>query len=359
MTVIDQLVHLASLQSTGTAIYAAGIFPSQRYQPRLGIAREDDNVFFTACIVHILQSLEGRLEDDELAISTRICTAAIAAYPLYGNKDGLDTYNFWRTRPSGHFPNGNLMHRFEHFRIPDDIDDTALIFLTQHASRDRVGALREKLKGHANLAYRQASNTLPEYRGLRAYSTFIGKQMYIDLDVCVLSNLMRLILLHFPSELSEYDRDSLYLICEVVRKGQHLTMPYRVAPQYSTTPLILYHLARLLPHLPQEYADIRPVVLDGLHQWHRQLKVGMEKLLLENALLNLGERPDALAGLPDTLHSDREFFYYIAGIFTAFEGNVVQRVAESPFTHLRFRSGAFNLVLMLENSVLRRSLRDS
>lgn len=355
MTIREQLEHLASLQSSGTEVYPAGIFPSQRYYPPLGIVREDDNVFFTACIIHILQKLDGKLEEGEREVSQGIIGAALAAYPIFRNKDGLDTYNFWRTRPSGHFPNGKLMHRFEHFRIPDDIDDTALVFLTENATKERVGELREKLKGHANLAYRQARNTLSEYRHLRAYSSFIGKNMYIDFDVCVLSNLMRLILMHFPSELNGYDRDSLHFICEVVRKGQHLTMPYRVAPQYASTPLILYHLARLLPLLPKEYADIAPAVRDGLRQWHGKLAVGMERLMLENALLRLNEPTDAGDGYPMTLAADEGFHYFIAGMLTAFEGSMVQRMAESPLTHLRYRCEAFNRVLLLENAVLRRN----
>lgn len=354
MTIREQLERVASLQSSGTEVYPAGIFPSQRYHPPLGIVREDDNVFFTACIVHILQELGGKLEKGEREVSQGIISSALAAYPLFRNKDGLDTYNFWRTRPSGHFPNGNLMHRFEHFRIPDDIDDTALVYLTENATKERVGELREKLKGHANLAYRQARNTLPEYRHLRVYSSFIGKNMYIDFDVCVLSNLMRLILLHFATELNEYDRDSLHFICEVVRKGQHQTLPYRVAPQYATTPLILYHLARLLPLLPEEYTDIAPIVRDGLRQWHGTLGVGMERLMLENSLLKLKE-PMALGDeYPMSLAADTGFNYFIAGMLTAFEGRLVQRMAESSLTHLRYRCEAFNRILLLENAVLRR-----
>lgn len=354
MTAAEQLAQLSSLQSAGTAIYPAGIFPSQRYQPHLGIVREDDNVFFTACIVHILQGIDRKLNEAERAISHAICEKALAAYPRYSNKDGLDTYNYWQTMPSRHFPNGRFMHRWEHFRIPDDVDDTALVMLTQGASQERVGALREKLKNHANLAYRQALNTLPEYQGLRAYSSFIGKNMYIDFDVCVLSNLMRLILKHFPDELNAYDSDSLHFICEVLRQGQHLTMPYRVAPQYASTPLILYHVARLLPLLPPAYADVRPIVLNGLHDYHSQLPVGMEKLLLENALLQLDEVPAQLLEYPDSIVLSKDFQYYIAGMLTAFEGGLVQWLAAKPLFHLRYRSEAFNRALLLENAVLRR-----
>jgi len=355
MTAKDSLVRLASLQSKGTAIYPAGIFPSQRYQPHLGIVREDDNVFFTACIVYILQQLGHLFTPDEHAIAEEICRSAISAYPLFKNKDGLDTYNYWQTRPSRHFPNGLWMHRFEHFRIPDDIDDTALVLLTEKASKERVGILREKLKAHANLAYRQAKNTFKEYQHLKVYSTFIGKNMYIDMDVCALSNLMRLILPHFANELNAYDTDSLHFICETVRKGQHIQSPYRVAPQYSTTPLILYHLARLLPLLPAGHQDIRPTVIAQLHQYHHNLPLGFNKLLLENELLKLGESIADMPVYPSEMAEDTDFYYFIAGMLTAFEGELPQYFAVSPWTQFRYRSEAFNQTLLLENHVLRRN----
>lgn len=354
-TVNRLLAELSGMQSRGSELYPPGIFPSQRYQPHLGIVREDDNVFFTACIVHILQGIDCLFTVQERSVADGIIERALAAYPRYRNKDGLDTYNYWRTRPSGHFPHGRFMHRFEHFRIPDDVDDTSLVFLTENAPKERVARLREKLKGHSNLAYRQARNTLPEYRELKVYSSFIGKNMYIDFDVCVLSNLMRLILRHFRDDLNEYDRDSLHFICEVVRKGQYRDMPYRVAPQYSTTVLILYHLLRLLPVLPEEFSDIGPIVQEDAGRLHGSLPLGMEKLLLENALLGTGPIPVPVHDYPVTVCGDERFYYFIAGMLTAFEGTVVQRLAESPLTHLRYRSCAFNKALLLENLVLRRA----
>lgn len=355
MTIREQLTQLSSLQSIGSETYPNGVFPSQRFHPYLGIVREDDNIFFTACIVHILQAMDVKLSEIERSISRAICEKALSAYPRYRNKDGLDTYNFWQTVPSRHFPNGRIMHRWNHFRIPDDVDDTALVYLTERASRERVGALREKLKHHANLAYRQARNTLPSYQQLQAYSTFIGKNMYIEFDVCVLSNLLRLILQHFPNDLNEYDRDSLHFICEVLRRGEHISRPFQVAPQYVTTPLILYHAARLLPLLPEEYSDVKPIVLSGLRDFHRKLPLGKEKLLVENALLQLGECPALLSEYPMETVTDKGFHYFIAGMLTAFEGPIIQGLAASPMFHLRYRSEAFNRTLLLENTVLRRS----
>ena len=356
MNVQELLLLLQEIQSKGSNGYPRGIFPSQRFQPKLDIVREDDNVFFTACIVHILQDLVHKLDSNEQAIAQQICTSAIAAYPLYKNKDGRDTYNFWKTKPSGHFPNGNWMHRYDHFRIPDDIDDTALIFFTENASKERVGLLRETLKKHANLSYQQAKNPPKNYRNLKVYSTFIGKKMYIEFDVCALSNLMRLILKHFPNELNEYDWDTLQFIYDVVQKEEYERIPFQVAPQYTTAPIILYHLARLLPYLPPEYSLIQSKVMTSLQSWWEKLPIGMEKLMLENELLKQNGSMAPTGVYTRDVTKNKDFFYFIAGLLTAYEGGQLQKIAESPWTHLRYRSEAFNLTLLLENAVLRRNL---
>jgi hypothetical protein len=345
------LKRLSAMQGRGEGCYPIGIFPSQRVHEATRTVREDDNVFFTACIVDMLQRSHHLMTDDEIAVADDICARAVAAYPLYRNKNGLDTYNYWRTRPSRHFPNGRFMHRFDHFSLPDDIDDTALVYLTEKASDERVLWLREKLKVHANLAYRQARNTFPEYRHLKVYSSFIGKNMYIDFDVCVLSNLMRLLLPVVGNDLNEYDRDSLYFIADVVRKGRHLTDPYLSAPQYASSHLILFHLSRLVPLLPKDMMDLRDIVNRDLHVAHRT-SVGMSRLMLENALLELGETPKGKTSWLDSVINDPRFNYFIAGLLTAYEGTLPQMMARWPITQLKYRSEAFNVMLLIHNRLL-------
>jgi len=351
-SVLLLLKRLAAMQGRGEGDYPTGIFPSQRVHEATGIVREDDNVFFTACIADMLQRSQHLMSDAERSVADGICAQAVAAYPLYRNKDGLDTYNYWRTRPSGHFPNGRFMHRFDHFRIPDDIDDTALVYLTEGASKERILWLREKLKSHANLAYRQARNTFPEYRDLKVYSSFIGKNMYIDFDVCVLSNLMRLFLPALEKDLNAYDRDSLFFIADVVRKGRHRTDPYLSAPQYASSHLILYHLSRLLPLLPEDMVDLRTIVIHDMHEAHRA-SVGMIRLMLENALYECGETPEGKTFWEDDVIDDPQFNYFIAGLLTAYEGTLPQMMARWPVTQLKYRSTAFNLTLLIHNLLLR------
>lgn len=351
------LLELTSLQSRGDSIYPKGIFTSQRYHPFLPYKREDDNLFFTASVVHILQELRPRLSDEERIIADQIITEAIRTYGLFANKDGLDTYNFWQTKPSRHFPNGWFMHRFKHFQIPDDVDDTSLVFLTENATKERVGKLRDKLKFHANLAYKRASNPLPKYRDLKCYSTFFGKRMYIEFDICVLSNLMRLILKHFnEDELNEYDRDTLHFISEVISNDEHRSLPFYSAPNYPTTELILYHVARLIPSLPESCkvkieAKVKNDISESLSS-----TTGMNRIVLENSAMKLGLSVQPRDGNLEEAQNDPKFFFFHAGMITAFENPLAQKLASNSFFHLRYASKALNRALLLENLVLKRDI---
>lgn len=354
MAVDAILRKFQKLQSEGNSIYPKGLFPSQRYHPILPYKREDDNLFFTASVVHILQELSSKMSDIEVGIADGIIESARPTYSLFRNKDGPDTYNFWQTRPSRHFPNGRLMHRSEHFQIPDDVDDTSLVFLTENATEERVGKLREKLPHHANLAYKKAFNPLPKYQDLKIYSTFFGKKMYIEFDICVLSNLMRLILKHFKDELNEYDKDTLHFITEVIVNDEHIDLPFYSAPNYPTTILILYHVTRLIAYLPKEYAEkIESKVINDLKKLIENT-TGMNRILLESSLLKLGQSPSSTQQDTAKLTSDKDFFFFHAGMITAFENTLAQRLANRSFFHLRYRCEALNWALLLENQLLKR-----
>jgi hypothetical protein len=355
-SVEDLLLELKQLQSNGDSIYPKGIFPSQRYHPFLPYKREDDNLFFTASVIHILQGLNEHFSVSETVLVDEMMGETKSSYRLFRNKDGLDTYNFWQTKPSRHFPNGKFMHRFKHFQIPDDVDDTALVYLTENASKERVGLLREKLKKHANLAYKRAFNPLEKYRYLKCYSTFFGKEMYIEFDICVLSNLMRVILTHFKNELNEYDCDTLTFITECILNDEHLSLPFHSAPNYPTSKLILYHVARLIPLLPVKYRTKIESKIKADIQSYLKRASGMTKVILENAAMKLNLEIDSTKVVSSEVLNDASFFFFHAGMITAFENGVAQKLANNSFFHLRYTSKALNRALLIENMLLKRSL---
>ena len=330
----------------------SGLFPSVRRNATLGYRRADTNIFFTASTVFVLQNLRPYVTDDTEVLIDQIQEQAVNAYRLFRNKDGLTTYNFWPTRPSRHFPNGYLFHRFEHFRIPDDIDDTAMVYLTTNPSRTDQLWLKNKLSQHANGSQgRQIQNTYPDYRDLCAYSTWFGKNMGIDFDACALSNMLYCVY-QFDLPRNQHDTDSLTYLRSIVESGRYVSEPFRCAPHYARTSLIIYHLARLMAafNIP-ELESIRPrLIADGLQKLAEATN-RVEQILLATALLRLGEQvPEVKI---DGIKQDfTTFNFFIAGLLTAYEQPLLRRFADRSIVQMRWQCEAHCWALVAEYVVL-------
>ncbi|QJW92195.1 hypothetical protein HNV11_02800 [Spirosoma taeanense] len=324
-----------------------GLFPAIRSNSTWRYQRPDTNVFFTAITVFTLQRLQASVTSTAQSVINQIAGRAAAAYPLFRNKDGLNTYNFWPTRPSRHFPNGYLFRRFEHFRIPDDIDDTAMVYLTTQPLPEELDWLKGKVAQHANGVRQQIRNTYADYRQLRAYSTWFGKNMGIDFDACALSNLLYCIC-YYKLPLNQHDIDSLTYLRSVVESGRYVTEPFRVAPHYARTSLIIYHLARLMNafDLP-ELEPIRPRLIADAYSLRTAADNRVEQSMLSTALAWLGESP-LVVNLVDIEQDFGRFHFFIAGLLTAYEQAWLRRFADRPLVQMRWQCEAHCWVLVAE-----------
>lgn len=334
--------HIARLQDE------TGLFPSARSNKLIGYRRADTNVFFTAITVFTLQNLRATVSPESQAFIDQIRERAINAYPAFKNKDGLTTYNFWPTRPSRHFPNGYLFRRFEHFRIPDDIDDTAMVYLTTNPSPATQRWLKTKLALHANGSQRQrVRNTYTEYRQLRAYSTWFGKNMGVDFDACALSNMLYCIY-QYNLPRDEHDTDSLIYLRSIVESGRYVAEPFRCAPHYARTSLIIYHLARLIAAFQiHELESIRPQLIAEARQELAKASNRIEQMMLATALMRLGETAPAI-NLDDVEHDVNTFNFFIAGLLTAYEQPLLHRFADRPLVQMRWQCEAHSWALVAE-----------
>nr|WP_246440447.1 hypothetical protein [Rhabdobacter roseus] len=344
--------NIAGLQSRGQRYFPAGLFPAYRTNRLVGYHRPDTTLFFSGIMAFTLQSLRPRLSTESQALIDEIIEKITANYPDFQNKDGLKTYNFWRTKPSRHFPNGYLFRHFEHFRIPDDVDDTAFVYLTSQPSRPEVLWLKEKLALHANGTKLWIRNTYPEYRTLRAYSTWFGKNMYVEFDACVLSNILYCIY-EYQLPLNQHDTDSLAYIRSVIETDRYRTEPFRCAHQYPRTPLIIYHVARLLAaHRPPELLGIQEKLIADTEEVLHQSTHPMDRVLLSTSLLRLGQRPPRLAVEHYTDKDFSGFYFFIAGLLTAYEHPLLYRLAIWPVFHMYWECPAHNWALLAEYEVL-------
>lgn len=325
-----------------------GLFASFRHNPTLFYRRPDTNVFFTAITVFTLQTLPSRQPADTQAVIDRIAERAKTAYPRFQNKDGLMTYNFWPTRPSQHFSNGYIFHHFEHFRIPDDIDDTAMVYLTTARTPADQRWLKEKLAQHGNgSGLYQIRNTYPEYRHLRAYSTWFGKNMNVDFDACALSNILYCIY-QYDLPRNQHDVDCLTYLRSVVESGRYVSEPFRCAPHYARTSLIIYHIARLMAAFAiPELELIRPrLIADGRRELTKATN-RVEQLMLATALFRLGE-PMPSINIERIEQDFNSFHFFVAGLLTAYEQPWLRRFAHRPITQMRWQCEAHCWALVAE-----------
>ncbi|GAB3549420.1 hypothetical protein [Spirosoma fluminis] len=339
----------ASIQRIASLQNDIGLFPAVRRNPLIFYQRPDTNVFFTAITVFTLQQLRSQVSASAQQLIDQIQTKARAAYPTFRNKDGLNTYNFWPTKPSQHFSNGYIFRHFDHFRIPDDIDDTAMVYLTTDPSADDLGWLKSKLSQHANGDPSQPPirNTYGDYRNLKAYSTWFGKNMPIDFDACVLSNILYCIY-QYDLPRNQHDADSVTYLRSVVESGRYQAEPFRCAPHYARTSLIIYHLARLMAAFPiPELVAIRTRLISDAKKELTRTKNRLEQIVLAIALLRLGERP-SVVDLSNIEQDFASFHFFIAGLLTAYEQPLIRRFADRPIMQMRWQCEAHNWALITE-----------
>ncbi|KAA0989567.1 hypothetical protein [Dyadobacter aurulentus] len=354
---MKQLLHrfieqIESLQSKGNEIFPAGIFPAERVNPIIGYRRPDTTIFFSAISCFTLKSIRSYADDDTKARIDRICESIIANYPDFRNKDDLKTYNFWKTKPSRHFPNGRIFHRYEHFRIPDDVDDTAFIYLTTERSTAELIWLKEKLGMHSNGAKQWIRNTYPEYRQLKAYSTWFGKNMYVEFDVCVLSNLMYC-LLDSQLPLNQHDDDSFEYIRSVIATDRYLRVPFRCAHQYPRTPLVIYHVARLIARFsPPALQPVREKLILDTQKLLSSGISDMDKVILSTSLIRLGVKTVRVPVENFTSKTFDGFVFFIAGLLTAYEHPLLYKLSALPIFHMHWICEAHCWTLLAEYETL-------
>jgi hypothetical protein len=344
--------RIEALQSDGGRYFPTGMFPAYRVNRLIGYKRPDTNIFFSAISIFTLQSLRSKQEIGVQDQIDRICDRVIFNYPDFQNKDGLKTYNFWKTKPSRHFPNGNIFRRFEHFRIPDDIDDTAFVYLTTNPTQEELTWLKDKLALHANGSKQWIRNTYPEYRSLPAYSTWFGKNMYIEFDVSVLCNMLYCIF-RYDLPLNEHDQASLKYIRSVIETDRYLTVPFRCAHQYPRTELIIYHVSRLMAAFdPPLLSGLKDKLISDTINLLGKTRNKMDRVILSISLMRFGVKPQRIPVEEFTKEDFKDFHFFIAGLLTAYENPLLYRLSNNPLVHMQWICEAHCWVLLFEYQTL-------
>lgn len=341
-------------------VFRAGMFRGHRHWSGLVKPRPDDNIFYTASAVWIMQQCRPHWPESAQALADTLMARAIQRYPDYRSRDGVPLFNFWRNFPPEPFPNGRLMRRFPKFILPDDFDDTSVIYLTAPEHRGDPGWYHDLAARHANGNAGWNQTALPRYRRLPTYSLWVGVRMPIEFDACVMSNLLYWVCAS-GLPFNTYDRNGFFFLEDSLRRGFHASEPLRTAPYYSRPAIILYHLTRLYAafETPPNVAEVRLLLMRALQaQLLRRDLLWMDRLLLSTSMMRLGGNPVVEVPPPGQLEATgwRDFVWISASMLGLSAHPLGRRLAPWQKVFFTLTCPAFALVLMLEHETLKSRL---
>lgn len=355
---LDSLFNLVvQEQSVGNEYFDKGIFPAYRQHSLSNKYWKDENLFFSEIILFTLGKHQANFSVKQQLLFDSIKSKALKNYSKFKNKDGFITYNFWKTKPSKHFPNSPFFSKYKKFQLPDDMDDTSIAYLTMDSVHPMdLLVLKEEMIMHTNQKRLQIKNIFKRYRSYQAYSTWFGKDMPIEFDICVLANTLYLVH-HFKLELNQYDLASLKMLKAMISSKDHLKYSEYLSPNYKTNTLVLYHLSRFIVDCnPEILEPIIPQLVNEIQEELLQTKSFMEKVLLSSSLMRFGIRPENHF-LNKRTKFDQEFFaFYVANMASMLNDPFKRWLAKTGLLSINYICPAYNNVLLIENKMLFRKL---
>lgn len=352
---IDNLINkIYDEQSRGEKHFPAGLFRSYRYNPCLFYQRNDANVSLTSMTIYILQEFYEQFSPQNQAIADEMIAQAQAVYSLFKHRKGLDTYNFFLTNSEKHLPHSYFLRHLGIFKLADDIDDTAMVYLTLPPDESKNKWLKEKVLLHANTVKGLNFSSLPHYRDKKIYSSWFGENMPIDFDVCALANFM-VWSVKSGLPLNEFDLQTVEMMRSVILNAEFKTKPFWVAPYYYKPVNILYHIGRFISatNLPQ-MTDCKDFMIIQIKELLQAKPPIMEQIMLATTLIKLGEEPPKIDFFKNIEEIPIDTFdFFVAPFFLSKKWTVP--MAHWKISHIFWRCPAHTYALVLEYLCLRDS----
>jgi|GEM_PF-388250 len=350
-SVFSQDIHILkridSLQSRGTEFYRKGLFPCQISFENSAKTHEDNNIFFTAETIYTLQSLRNYFGKSGKTIIDSISDRAKHLYVYYRNRQGRPTYNFYQTHPDKPFPGLKFWTHQKWLRLTDDLDDVSFIYLIRNTS-DSLNAAVKKLMELQTRSPKKVVSTFRKYQNSKAYRTWFAFRMKQDLDICVMSNVLLFVYQkHLPLDSTDYS--TIALIKQMVNDNDIMKHPNIVSAHYQKSPIILYHLARLISKAnnPQLNSLIPKIVADLKSELNISTNQ-MDKIILISSLYRLHHPVGFEFNYRNILNDMNTFHWFRANPFSG--DNVIYKriMGRNGWLNFKYKCNAFYWSLVLE-----------
>lgn len=338
-----------------------GFFASYRYHNYLPYYRLDDNIFFPSSIAFILMSYLDKLNAEQIQKVEIIIKRIREKYELYENKKENFIYNFYQLKPKAHYPYGKLLHKIEHFKLPEDADDTVIITMTLPVvSKERISKIRKYLVNFSNLKNKKVKGISDEYAILPVYSTWFGSGiMPIEIEICILCNILTFVF-KYNLELNGHDIASIEFIQKAIKNKDILHNPIPISGQYPETSVILYHIARLYTFSKEKIEFDKTTLIEIIGKKIAHTKSIFEKILLSISLLKFGHPVEYIKWrelMVDLEKEFKKFPFFTAPMFSGTSNPIYNMLKKYDFFKMHFGSEAFYITLLLEYEVLFRNHR--
>lgn len=285
---MNLLREIQALQSTGDSFYKKGVFPSVMSIKLFNNEYLDNNIFFTAITTYTLGAIVCDFSQDERSIFTILKSNSMDAFVSYNNANKKLTYNFYPNFPDTPFAGLGKFSQWGLLRLPDDLDDTSMIYLSLESSRKKNIELKKLMELQATKRKKVVS-TLEKYQKSKVYKSWFVTKMRQDIDVCVICNVL-LFVKKKELSFSMVDDDSLDFICDVISNDYHVDSPNIVSPHYKHIAIILYHVTRLLVEIDHEKLNkLREKLIGDIKMQYGNANNTIEKIILLSSLFRLGQ----------------------------------------------------------------------
>lgn len=354
LLMLKVLTRIEQLQATTSDVFPQGSFPSYRtYALNKDRQKADINIFYTGLIAFTLRNIIPELTPHQQNIAQRIIDKTIPVANRFRNQKGRPTFNFWPTDDPQIFPNAGWMNWFDKQQsLPDDLDDTAIMLLALNAPDSTAQKVHAIMQDFTNQGSGNITNTFKDYQHIKAYSTWFGKKMPIDFDVCVLSNVLYMVQ-RYQLPWTAADSASLDLIVRVISNKQHLTDAAYVSPHYASPATILYHVSRLMQVRPIPALEaLKPQMLAEAEDLMLRAKTFPEQTMLGTAMLKWGTSPPTVQPIPTNslqeLIEDEQFSFFIANMSSMLPNPLKNWAGKAGVGKFYYFCPAYNQLLVLE-----------
>jgi len=352
------LKRISELQVQKDSFYHAGMFPTLRTNARnTNIVKHDNNIFFTALVAFSLKQLRNNFTPAQQVICDTIVQRAYRAYPYFKHHTGRPSYNFWPTDHPVIFPNNRLLNLFNQSQaLPDDIDDTSMVWLSQDAPDSVVAIIHDLMIKHTNAARKQIRNTFKLYKNIPAYSTWFGNKMPIDFDFSALCNALYF-LYDRKVSFTKYDSATINLLRLMIVHKQYKTDAAYISPHYGRTSILLYHISRLLNRFSIVALDsLKPQLLQDAYTALNKSDNMMDSVLLSTCIVRLGGSVTKCSydNIHFVLAEQNRFVFFMASFASMMPNPFKQLFLGNSRLKFYYSCAAYNLTLILENLILQK-----